>query len=77
MDDLSDPFILHLHAHLIYHHPGRQRADFLQNLESVFFQRASCLHDVHNHLGKPHNGRKLNGTVQFDDLYGLMSLVIK
>ena len=69
--------MLHLHADLIHNHPRGQRADFLKHLKSVFSKRNTRFHYIYNHLGKPYNRRQFNGTVQLNNLSGLMLFIIK
>ena len=76
-DQLADPLVFHFHAYLVHYHSGRKRANLLQNLQAVLTKGASGLHNVHDHLGKPYNRSKLNGTVQFNDLNRLVLFVIE
>ncbi len=43
----------------------------------VFPQSGTGLHDIYDDLGKAHDGRQLDGTVELDNLHRLMLPVIK
>ena len=77
MNQLRDTLIFPLHAHLVDNHPGRQVTDLLQHRQSIFPQSGTGLHNIHNHFRQPHNGRQLNGAVQFNDFHRLMLLIIE
>ena len=48
-----------------------------KNIQTVFTQGASGLNNIYDHFGKSDDRSQFDGTVQLNDLYCLMFLIIK
>ena len=60
------PAGLELERRLVGDQSGADGQDFRFHFQIVLFQGASCLHNVHDHIGEPQNRGDLNGSVKFN-----------